>query len=69
MSPLSLAAQAEKAKRRLASQGKTQREWAAENNFDYDQVNRVLNGRSKALRGIGHDIAVKLGMKTPETAA
>lgn len=61
-------AAAQKAKERLRQQGKTQKEWASENGFPYDSVNRVLNGQSKATRGAGHEIAVRLGMKSPPSA-
>ena len=37
--------------------------WATENGFRDFDVYKVLNGQSKARRGIGHQIAIALGMK------
>lgn len=51
-------------KQRLYQQGLTVKQWAEQNEYKPNQVYRVLNGESKALYGIGHEIATKLGLKT-----
>lgn len=61
-----MAATAEQVKRRLVQKGMTQKEWAKANGFDEVTVNRVLNGVNKARRGVGHQIAVALGLKDPD---
>lgn len=43
--------------------GRSVAEWARENNFRQGLVYAVLSGRSKALRGESHRIAVQLGLK------
>lgn len=53
----------EQVKKRLQRQGMTQVEWALKHGFKPNDVTRVLNGQSKALRGASHEIAVKLGLK------
>jgi gp16 family phage-associated protein len=53
----------EQIKTKFKREGKSFVAWSAEHNFKYDDVIRVLNGFSKAQRGKGHEIAVKLGMK------
>lgn len=50
---------------RLRSQGKTLTEWAAERGYRRQDVYRVMGGQSKALFGLGHEIAVALGLKVP----
>ncbi len=40
--------------------------WADKNGFDRTTVNQVLTGRNAATRGIGHKIAVMLGIKDGE---
>lgn len=56
-------------KSRLRRQGKTITKWAEENGYPRVAVYRVLNGIDKANFGRAHDIAVKLGLKTPEQIA
>lgn len=51
-------------KQRLYQQGLTVKQWAEDNDYKPNQVYRVLSGESKALYGIGHEIAIKLGLKT-----
>ena len=43
--------------------GRSVADWARKNNFHQGLVYAVLSGRSKALRGESHRIAVKLGLK------
>lgn len=43
--------------------------WAEQHGFRRDEVYAVLNGRSKARRGKGHQIAVLLGLKASEPEA
>lgn len=45
------------------SQGLSVADWAREHGFTLPLVYAVLHGRSKALRGESHRIAVALGMK------
>lgn len=42
--------------------------WADKNGFDRTTVNQVLTGRNAATRGVGHKIAVLLGIKDGEIA-
>lgn len=53
----------EEVKAKFQSEGKTFTEWAQEHGYRRADVYRVLNGLSKAKRGLGHEIAVKLGLK------
>lgn len=41
--------------------------WADKHGFDRATVNQVLTGRNAATRGVGHKIAVMLGLKEGET--
>lgn len=50
---------------RLRNQGKTLTEWAFERGYRRQDVYRVMGGQSKALFGLGHEIAVALGLKVP----
>lgn len=58
----------EQVKQRLRMQGITTTKWAAAHGYTRNEVYRVLNGQAKAHYGKAHEIAVKLGMKQPETA-
>lgn len=59
----------EQVKAKLARKGKTLKQWANENNFDEDTVYKVVAGTRKGYHGIGHQIAVAIGMKQqPEEA-
>lgn len=40
--------------------------WADRNGFDRTTVNQVLTGRNNASRGVGHKIAILLGIKEGE---
>lgn len=55
-------------KKRLRNEGKTIKQFAEENGFNYVEVLRVMNGTIKGVRGRGHEIAVKLGLKVPGTS-
>lgn len=50
-------------KENFRKQGKTQAQWASEHGYTPQEVTRVLNGQCKAVRGRGHEIAVRLGLK------
>lgn len=55
---------------RLYANGETVKSWAEKNGYKYQQVLDVTTGRSKATRGLGREIAIKLGMKrNPQEAA
>ncbi|EPA6640195.1 DNA-binding protein [Serratia bockelmannii] len=54
-------------KQQFRQNGWTFTQWATENGYSPTDVYRVLNGLTKAKYGKGHDIAVKLGLKTPNT--
>ncbi|ELW8656122.1 DNA-binding protein [Salmonella enterica] len=60
---------AEQVKSLLRQQGKTITEWANEHGYTRNDVYRVLNGQVKANYGKGHEIAVKLGLKSGSIAA
>lgn len=57
-------------KKQFIDQGESVMDWARAHKLDGDMaaVYRVLNGRSPALRGKHHVIAVKLGIKPPPPA-
>lgn len=63
-----MAATAEQVKKRLVQKGMTQKDWAEKHGFRLETVNRVLNGTNKGRRGVGHQIAVALGLKDPDAA-
>ncbi len=50
---------------RLRRQGRTLTQWSTEHGFRRQDVYRVMGGQSKALFGLGHEIAVALGLKLP----
>lgn len=51
----------------LHAQGDTVKSWSQKNGYTYQQVLDVTTGRNKATRGLGREIAIKLGMrKKPE---
>ena len=50
----------------LDKSGLTIAEWAKENGYSYQAVQRVLNGKAKYKRGQSHNIAVTLGLKEGE---
>lgn len=43
--------------------GTSSAEWARVHGFDPATVNQVINGRNAGTRGVGHKIAVLLGLK------
>lgn len=53
----------EEAYERIYAQGDTVKTWAEKHGFDYQRVLDVATGRNKGNRGIGREIAIKLGMK------
>ena len=50
-------------KDQFRARGETVGQWADKHGFPRDLVYRVLNGRSPALRGRCHQVAVALGIK------
>jgi gp16 family phage-associated protein len=58
----------EQLKRKFAQEGRTFSDWAKQHGFDRRDVYLVLNGQNKARWGKGHDIAVKLGLKSKSAA-
>lgn len=48
---------------RLRQQGDTVKSWAERHGYEYAQVLNVTNGRNKATRGLGREIAIKLGIR------
>jgi gp16 family phage-associated protein len=59
---------ADQAKAELVRLGISASEWARQHHVPRHSVYRVLGGRSRSLRGVGHKIAVLLGMKHGEVA-
>jgi gp16 family phage-associated protein len=59
---------AAEAKKKFELEGKPISKWAEEHGYRSFDVYRVLNGVSRAKRGIGHRIAVDLGLKAGVTA-
>jgi gp16 family phage-associated protein len=55
-----------RARENFAARGESIAEWARINGFNLQVVYRLLSGKSKALRGQSHHIAVRLGIKTDE---
>lgn len=50
-------------KTQLLEQGVTLKDWALGNGYAYDTVSCVVRGVHRASYGVGHRIAVQLGMK------
>lgn len=50
-------------KTRLREKGETLKSWAAKNGYPYQAVSDVVRGKSRASYGMGHRIAIALGMK------
>lgn len=46
--------------------GQGQNEWARKNGFNPVTVSQVLTGKNNGTRGVGHKIAVLLGIKDGE---
>ncbi|MCA1199160.1 hypothetical protein K9B35_14375 [Sphingomonas sp. R647] len=53
------------ARARLDSEGKTFADWARENGFAVDTVQKVLSGTRPCTTGAQHEVAVALGIKDP----
>jgi gp16 family phage-associated protein len=56
-------------KAKFEAQGKSIAGWAREHQYPLIEVYKVVGGFSKAKRGRGHEIAVKLGMKAAQVQA
>lgn len=54
----------EQVKAKFNQEGKTFTTWAKEHGYARNDVYRVLNGLNKCKWGRGHEIALKLGLKT-----
>lgn len=50
-------------KTQLMERGVTLKDWAKGNGYAYDTVSCVVRGVHRATYGVGHRIAVQLGMK------
>ncbi|MES1977529.1 MAG: DNA-binding protein [Pseudomonadota bacterium] len=50
-------------KTQLQERGVTLKDWAEGNGYAYDTVSCVVRGVHRASYGVGHRIAVQLGMK------
>ncbi len=50
-------------KTQLMERGITLKDWALGNGYAYDTVSCVVRGVHRATYGVGHRIAVQLGMK------
>lgn len=48
--------------------GLGQNDWARKHGFNPATVSQVLNGHNSGARGVGHKIAVMLGLKDGEIA-
>lgn len=59
---------ADQVKAKFKRDGITVTQWAQQNGYGRHYVYLVLNGQVKALYGRGHEIAVKLGMKSSANA-
>lgn len=53
------------ARKKLDAMGLSQKEWAERNGFGdhYPLVRGILAGNKRCLKGVSHNIAVKLGLK------
>jgi gp16 family phage-associated protein len=54
---------ADEVKTRLREQGTTLKQWAQERNYPYATVSMVVRGVNRGTFGMGHRIAVELGLK------
>jgi len=50
-------------KTRLRERGETLKSWSTKHGFPYQTVSDVVRGKSRASYGLGHRIAIALGMK------
>ena len=53
---------ADQVKAKFKQEGRTFTQWAKENGYRRQTVYLVLNGQVKGQYGLGHEIAVKLGL-------
>lgn len=53
-------------KAKLLREGKTLKQWSVEHGYNYNTVCKVIGGTRKGFYGIGHEIAVRLGIKEGE---
>lgn len=53
----------EEVKTQLRERGVTLKEWAEANGYAYDTVSCVVRGIHRATYGVGHRIALQLGLK------
>lgn len=53
----------------LTAKGITLKDWAKERNYNPEYCSRVLCGLVKGKRGLGHEIAVAMGIKSQEQSA
>lgn len=53
----------EQVRARFAAEGVSLKEWARARGYKYATVYAVLNRKRSSKRGIGHRIAVELGLK------
>nr|DAK41579.1 MAG TPA: hypothetical protein [Caudoviricetes sp.]DAK77743.1 MAG TPA: hypothetical protein [Caudoviricetes sp.]DAX52867.1 MAG TPA: hypothetical protein [Caudoviricetes sp.] len=51
------------AKQWLKNQNITAAQWARDHGFNSADVSRVLNGKTKAVRGMAREIAIKLNIQ------
>lgn len=52
-------------KTRLRERGETLKSWATKHGYPYQTVSDVVRGKSRCNYGMGHRIAIALGMKSP----
>lgn len=50
-------------KAKFLREGKTLKQWALDNGYPYNTVCKVVGGTRKGIYGVGHEIAVRLGIK------
>ena len=53
----------------LTAKGMTLKDWAEQRNYNPEYCSRVLCGLVKGKRGLGHEIAVAMGIKSQEQSA
>lgn len=54
---------AEQVKAKFAAEGVSVKEWAEARGYNFRTVYSILNGKRACQRGLGHTIAVELGLK------
>lgn len=54
---------ADEVKTRLKERGLTLKQWAEQRGYPYDTVSCVVRGINRATYGMGHRIAIELGLK------